>query len=119
MLQRNTVKCNCPRLKYLVLCNKRVIALILRNIVPRNISCCTRLLVQYDILRRTIFLNISAITLYYWTPSDFVFLQCHCLFVLVMGFNNIFVCYIVVISLSGGNWRKPPTCLKPLTNFNT
>ena len=119
MLQRNTVKCNCPRLKYLVLYYKRVIALILRNIVPRNISCCTRLLVQYDILRRTIFLIISAITLYYWTPSDFVFLQCHCLFVLVMGFNNIFVCYIVIISLSGGNWRKPPTCLKPLTNFNT
>jgi hypothetical protein len=65
MLQRNMVKCNCFRLKYLVLYYKRVIALILRNIVLRSISYCTCNLVQYDILLGTIFLNISAITLYY------------------------------------------------------
>jgi hypothetical protein len=51
MTQRNIVKCNCHRLKYLVLYNKRVIALILRNIVPRSISYYTRKLVQYDILQ--------------------------------------------------------------------
>jgi len=57
------VKCNCHRLKYLVLYYKRVITLILSNIVPRIISNCTRKLVPYDILLGTIFLNISAITL--------------------------------------------------------
>ena len=41
----------------------RVIALILRNIVPSSISYGTSLRVQFDILRGTIFLNISAITL--------------------------------------------------------
>jgi hypothetical protein len=41
----------------------RVIALILRNIVPSSISHYTSLRVQYDILWGTIFLNISAITL--------------------------------------------------------
>ena len=48
MLQRNMVKCNCHRLEYLVLhvYNKRVIALILRHIVPRSISYCNRKLVQ-------------------------------------------------------------------------
>ena len=59
------VKCNCHRLKYLVLYYKRVIALILRNIVPRSISYCTLKLVQYDILLGAIFINITAITLYY------------------------------------------------------
>jgi hypothetical protein len=34
MLQRNMVKCNCHKLKYLVLYYERVIVLILRNIVP-------------------------------------------------------------------------------------
>jgi hypothetical protein len=33
MLLRNMAKCNCHRLKYLVLYHKRVIALILRNII--------------------------------------------------------------------------------------
>jgi len=56
MLQRNMDKCNCHRLKYLVLYYKRVIALILVNIVPRKV-------VQYDILLGTIFVNISSITL--------------------------------------------------------
>ena len=41
----------------------RVIALILRNIVPSSISYCTSLRVQYDILRETIYLNITEITL--------------------------------------------------------
>jgi hypothetical protein len=41
ILQRNMVKCNCHKLKYLVQYNKRVIALILRNIVPCSISYCT------------------------------------------------------------------------------
>jgi len=54
MLQRNTVKCNCHRLKYLVLYYKSVIALILRNTVPRSISYFTRKLVKYDILLGTI-----------------------------------------------------------------
>ena len=58
MLQRNMVKCNCHRLNYLVLYYKRVIALILRNSVPRSTSYCTRKLVQYDTLLETIFLNI-------------------------------------------------------------
>jgi hypothetical protein len=58
------MKYNCHRLKYLILCYKRVIALILRNIVPRSISYYTRKLVQYDILLATIFLNVSAITQY-------------------------------------------------------
>jgi len=57
------VKCSCHRLKYLVQYYKRVIGLILRNIVLRSISYYTRNLVQYDMLLGTIFLNISAITL--------------------------------------------------------
>jgi hypothetical protein len=65
MLKRNMMKYNCHRLKYLILCYKRVITLILRNIVPRSISYSTRKLVQYDILLGTIFLNISAIILCY------------------------------------------------------
>ena len=65
MLQRIMIKCNGHRLKYLVLYYKRVIALILRNIVPRSISYCTCKLMQYDILIWTIFLNSSAITLQY------------------------------------------------------
>ena len=35
------------------------------NVVPHNISYCTRNLVQYDILLGTIFTNIHAITLCY------------------------------------------------------
>jgi hypothetical protein len=32
-------------------------------------------------------------------------------------FNNI-LSYIVAVSfIGGGNWRKPPTCCKLLTNF--
>jgi hypothetical protein len=58
MLQRNMVKCNCHRLKYLVLYYKRVIALILRNSVPRSTSYSPGKLVQYDTLLETIFLNI-------------------------------------------------------------
>ena len=50
------VKCNCLRLKYLVLYYKTVIALMLGNIVPSK-------LVQYNILLEIIFLNVSAITL--------------------------------------------------------
>ena len=42
MLQRNMMKFNCHRLKYLVLYYKRVIALILRNVVRRSISYRTR-----------------------------------------------------------------------------
>jgi hypothetical protein len=65
-------------IKYLLLYNKMVIAWILVNIVPRNISYCTRKLVQYDVLLETIrklvqydillgtiFTNIHAIILYY------------------------------------------------------
>ena len=74
MVQRNMVKCNCHRLKYLVLYYKRVIALIMRNIVPRSISYCTRQLVHYDILLGKIFLNMSAITLYYWIEQLLVIL---------------------------------------------
>ena len=47
----------------------KVIALILRNIVPSSISYCTSLRLQYDILRGTICLNISAITLLLYTCS--------------------------------------------------
>jgi len=61
MLQRNMMKCNCHRLKYLVLYYKRVISLILRNIVPRK-------LMQNDVLLGTIFPNISPITLKYVIP---------------------------------------------------
>ena len=50
-------------MKYLLLYNKRVIACILVNIVPRSVSYCTRTLAQYDILLGTIFTNIHAITL--------------------------------------------------------
>jgi hypothetical protein len=60
ILQRVMIKCNGHRLKYLVLYYKRVIAPILRNIVPRSISYCTCKLMQYDILIWTIFLNSSA-----------------------------------------------------------
>jgi hypothetical protein len=56
------------RMQYLYKkCRRLYIAWILVNIVPRNISYCTRKLVQYDILLGTIFPNIHAITLYhYW-----------------------------------------------------
>ena len=57
ILQRNMVKCNGYRLKYLVLYYKSVIALILSAIVPRSISYFTRELMKYYIVLRTIFLN--------------------------------------------------------------
>ena len=41
---------NALGINYLLLYNKRDIAWILVNIVPHNISYCTRNLVQYDIL---------------------------------------------------------------------
>ena len=63
MLQRNMVKCKCHRLKYLVLYYKRVVALIVKIIVPLSISYCTLKFVQCDILLGTIFLNICAIFL--------------------------------------------------------
>jgi hypothetical protein len=37
-------------------------------------------------------------------------------------FNNILVISLAVSFIGGGNrstWRKPPTCLKSLTNFIT
>jgi hypothetical protein len=58
LLHRIIVKCSCHRLKFVILYYKRVIALILRNMVPRNVSYCTRKLVQYYVLLETIFLNI-------------------------------------------------------------
>jgi hypothetical protein len=57
MLQRNVMKCNCHRLKYLVLYYKRVIALILRNIVPSSISYFTMIYCKI-ILSRGVY-NIS------------------------------------------------------------
>jgi hypothetical protein len=51
-LKGERMACNIGQDAYLVLYNKRVIALILRNIVPRSISYYTRKLVQYDILLR-------------------------------------------------------------------
>ena len=53
-------------MKHLLLYNKRIIAGILMNIVPHNISYCTRKLVQYDRLIGTIFTNVHVITLYYY-----------------------------------------------------
>jgi hypothetical protein len=58
MLQRNMVKIEIFGTTFVYY--KRIIALILRNIVPHSISYCTRKVMQYDIL---IFLIISAITL--------------------------------------------------------
>jgi hypothetical protein len=65
-----TVLITLLKKKYVLLYNKRVIAWILVNIVPRSVSYCTCTLVQYDILLGTIlfgtiFTNIHAITLYY------------------------------------------------------
>ena len=64
MLQRNMVKCNCHRLKYLVLYYKRVIGLINEE------YCLSQYIILHSQAREiwytagTMFLNISAITLY-------------------------------------------------------
>jgi hypothetical protein len=65
---RSAVKCNCHRLKYLLLYYKSVIALILSLTVY-----------HIDILLRTIFLNISAL-LYYkvnWFKSVWLLMFFH------------------------------------------
>jgi hypothetical protein len=59
-----TVLITLLKKKYVLLYNKRVIAWILVNIVPRSVSYCAHTLVQYDILLETIFTNIHAMTLY-------------------------------------------------------
>jgi hypothetical protein len=87
MLQRNMVKCNCHRLIYLVLYYKRVIALILMNIVSRSISYCTR--VQYDILRGTIFLNSIAITNHISLQHVFNIISPSCLSVVCLRANIV------------------------------
>ena len=45
-----TVLITLMKKRYLLLYNKRVIAWIFVNIVPRSVSYCTRTLAQYDIL---------------------------------------------------------------------
>ena len=67
-----TVLITLLKKKYVLLYNKRVIAWILVNIVPRSVSYCTRTLAQYDILLGTIFTNIHALTLYYNSPQNIV-----------------------------------------------
>ena len=62
-----TVLITLLKKKYLLLYNKRVIAWILVNSVPRSVSYCARTLAQYDILLVKIFTTIHAITLYYST----------------------------------------------------
>ena len=72
MLQRSMVKCNCHKLKYLVLYYKRVIALILKIIMLSvNFFC---IISSYDILA---YITKNYIALIYYAKIVHLLCQFH------------------------------------------
>jgi hypothetical protein len=99
------VKCKCHRLKYLVLYYKRVVALILRIIVPLSISYCTLKFVQYDILLGTIFLNICASRSDYCLVSEDIFPLMECAKI-ILGYRTDHSAIVFSCSASPANQER-------------
>jgi hypothetical protein len=87
------VKWNCHRLKYLVLYYKRVIALILRNIVPCSISYCPRKLVHgiWFLFHRIWFLCCVI------TCSDFYPFSNQIIIIMVINIWGIIITFVMLI----------------------